>query len=53
MPENAEKDNGRTAEMERFGINVIRFTNDEVFHNIDGIITEIRRRTTPGPAKDI
>jgi len=36
-----EYDEGRTAEMERFGIKVIRFRNDEVENNIEYIIQKI------------
>jgi len=36
-----EHDEGRTAEMERFGIKVIRFRNDEVENNIEYIIQKI------------
>ncbi len=43
-PENAEKDNGRAAEIERFGIKIIRFTNDEVVHQIEDVIAEIKRQ---------
>jgi len=36
-----ENDEGRTAEMERFGIKVIRFRNDEVENNIEDVIQKI------------
>jgi len=36
-----EYDEGRTAEMERFDIKVIRFRNDEVEHNIEDVIQKI------------
>jgi len=35
-------DNGRTAEMEKYGIKVIRFTNKEVLHSIECVITKIK-----------
>ena len=35
-------DNGRTAEMEKYGIKVIRFTNEEVLNNIENVITKIK-----------
>jgi very-short-patch-repair endonuclease len=36
-----EYDDGRSAEMENFGIKVIRFTNSEVENNIEGVIRKI------------
>ena len=38
-----EYDEGRTAELERFGITVIRFTNDEVMEDIDRVVMEIEK----------
>ncbi len=38
-----EHDDGRTAVLERLGIKVIRFTNDQVINNKDLIISEINR----------
>ena len=38
----ADYDEGRTAEIERFGIVVIRFTNDEVIHHIDKVLISIQ-----------
>ena len=35
-------DEGRTEEIERFGIVVIRFTNDEVIHHIDKVLISIQ-----------
>ena len=37
-----EYDAGRTVELERFGITVIRFTNEEVFTNVDSVIDRIK-----------
>jgi very-short-patch-repair endonuclease len=37
----SEYDDGRTAEMEKFEIKVIRFTNNEVENNIDAVIRKI------------
>ena len=37
-----EYDMGRTAELERFDLKVIRFTNDEVINNIDKVINKIK-----------
>ena len=38
-----EHDENRTAELERFGLKVIRFTNDEIFSNIEYVIKEIEK----------
>ena len=38
----ADYDEGRTEEIERFGIVVIRFTNDEVIHHIDKVLISIQ-----------
>jgi very-short-patch-repair endonuclease len=46
--ETREYDDGRSAEMERYSIKVIRFTNSEVDNNIDDVVkrieSEIKRR---------
>ena len=38
-----EYDNGRTAELERWGLRIIRFPNEDVFENIERVIEEIQR----------
>ena len=35
----SEYDMGRTAELNKFGIRVIRFTNDQIIYNLDWVIT--------------
>ncbi len=35
-------DDGRTAEMESYGIRVIRFRNEDVLSNLDGVIEQIK-----------
>jgi len=40
---NKEYDLGRTAELEKFGIKVLRFTNDEVIFNIESVINKIQK----------
>ena len=37
-----EYDDGRSAEMEKFGIKVIRFTNKEVEASIDSVVSNIK-----------
>jgi very-short-patch-repair endonuclease len=44
-----EYDENRTAELERFGLTVIRFTNDEVFKNIERVIEEIKKILNTAP----
>jgi very-short-patch-repair endonuclease len=44
--EQIEYDEGRTAELERFGITVIRFTNDDVMEDIDRVVEEIKKCLT-------
>jgi very-short-patch-repair endonuclease len=41
-----EYDLGRTAELNRFGLKVIRFTNDEILFNMDFVISEIQKTIT-------
>ena len=43
-----ERDEGRTAEIEQFGIKVIRFTNEEILENIEQVLKIIKSHlTTP------
>jgi very-short-patch-repair endonuclease len=39
--ESIDYDSGRTAELNNYGIQVIRFTNDQVIYNIDLVIEKI------------
>jgi len=41
VKEISEYDNGRTYDIEKFGIRIMRFTNDQVFNNIDFVQQEI------------
>jgi len=36
-----EYDDGREAEIEKYGIKIIRFTNDEVIINLDNVVNKI------------
>jgi very-short-patch-repair endonuclease len=47
--ESEEYDDNRTAELNKFGIRVLRFTNDDVFTNMDSIIKEILNVITEDP----
>jgi len=38
-----EYDDGRSGELERFGVNVIRFTNDEVLNNQELVLKKINK----------
>ena len=42
-----EYDQNRTAELERWGIAVIRFSNEEVINNIDCVIEKIKEYLQP------
>ena len=39
--EQKERDQGRTAEIEAFGLTIIRFTNQEVLEDIDNVLIKI------------
>jgi len=39
-------DEGRTAELDRFGIKVIRFTNQEVLTDMENVIAKIKKEIT-------
>ena len=41
-PDQSEYDEGRTAELERLGIQVLRFRNEEIMENIDYVIDTIQ-----------
>ncbi|MBI2967680.1 MAG: DUF559 domain-containing protein, partial [Bacteroidetes bacterium] len=43
FPEQKEYDEGRTYEMERFGITVLRFRNEQIRNNLEGVLDEIKR----------
>jgi very-short-patch-repair endonuclease len=43
----ADYDEARTAVLEGLGLRVLRFRNDEVFENIDGVLTVIGEFTSP------
>ncbi|UPT68393.1 MAG: endonuclease domain-containing protein [Sphingobacteriales bacterium JAD_PAG50586_3] len=38
-----ERDEGRSAELLKYGIKVIRFTNEEVLYDIDSVIKEVEK----------
>jgi len=38
----SERDEGREYELKRYGLNIIRFRNEEVFNNIDIVIEKIK-----------
>ena len=42
-------DEGRTAELERFDLTVIRFTNEEVLYDIDDVVEKIRMYLKQNP----
>ena len=44
-----EHDDGRTAELERFGLHVLRFTNEQVLYQIDEVTKQIDLLIEQGP----
>jgi very-short-patch-repair endonuclease len=36
-------DDGRTHDIEKLGVRILRFTNDQVYNNIDVVLQEIRQ----------
>jgi len=46
-----EQDENRTSELERFGLTIIRFKNEEVITDIERVIDEIKKiiNTAPSP----
>jgi len=42
-PEVAERDHGREVELNKLGLKILRFTNDEVIHNMDTILNQIKK----------
>ncbi len=40
---NSEHDEGRTFELERFGLTVLRFNNNEVLQNLNEVLEKIRK----------
>ena len=48
-----EYDDGRTAELEKWDLRVIRFKNDEVINDIEGVVHKIKRyiNFAPNPSR--
>jgi len=42
-PEVAERDAGREVELNRLGLKILRFTNNEIIHNIDAVLKQIKK----------
>ena len=47
--EEKQYDENREAVLKKFGIKVIRFTNDEVMNRIENVIVEIKKHLPPAP----
>jgi very-short-patch-repair endonuclease len=45
-PDIIQKDNNRTIELQRSGIKVLRFTDDQIMDNIESVLTEIENYIT-------
>ena len=52
LEERIEKDLNRTAELDRLGLIVIRFTNDDVLNNINDVLEKIKSATTSPPLQN-
>ena len=50
--ETKEYDNIRTEYLNQSDINVLRFSNDEVFENIENVIVKIENHISPPPARE-
>jgi very-short-patch-repair endonuclease len=50
LKENKEYDIERSEELERLGIKVIRFKNEDVLGNLDWVLKQIRINLTPSPS---
>ena len=46
MKSNIRRDEKRTLHMETYGIQILRFTNDEIYENLDGVLNCIFHRLT-------
>ncbi len=53
LPENAESDAQRTAQLETLGFTVLRFTNDKVINNIEAVLTTIAETLNKLPNKPL
>ena len=45
-----EYDKNRTVELEKFGLNIIRFTNNEVINDIERVIEDIKKIINAAPS---
>ncbi|MCD6556103.1 MAG: endonuclease domain-containing protein [Bacteroidales bacterium] len=43
IPEIKEKDDVRTFEIEKYGITILRFTNEDVYNNMDFVIKKVKK----------
>lgn len=48
--EQKQSDDGRTYELERLGLRLIRFTNEEVESDIKNVLKEIKNHLIPSPS---
>ncbi len=46
-PEIRERDKNRTVEIEKYDVKIIRFTNEEIFNNMEKVIDMIKRELLP------
>ena len=43
IPENKENDQGRTDELNKYGIRVIRYTNEDIINRLEAVVADILR----------
>jgi very-short-patch-repair endonuclease len=52
LEDKVEKDTNRTAELDRLGLKVIRFTNEEVFTDMNGVLVKIKEALHSPPLQN-
>ncbi len=53
LPENIESDNERTAQLNKIGFEVIRFSNESIFNNLEQVLTQIEEKLKSQPDKPL
>lgn len=51
LPEQQISDELRTADLQKMGYRVLRFTNEELFHGIDKVLLTIKENLVPKSPK--
>ena len=53
LPENIESDKERTVQLNRLGFEVIRFTNDQIFTDLENVLLQIEQKLKSQPDKPL